>query len=32
MTDSRHLVQLNIARPRAPLDDPIMAEFMGNLH
>ena len=31
MTDSWHLAQLNIARPRAPLDDPIMAEFMANL-
>ena len=26
-----HLAQLNIARPRAPLDHPIMAEFMANL-
>jgi hypothetical protein len=25
------LAQLNIARPRAPLDDPVMAEFMANL-
>ena len=31
MTDSWHLAQLNIARPRAPLDDPLMAEFMANL-
>ena len=31
MTDSWHLAQLNIARPRAPLDHPIMAEFMANL-
>jgi len=26
-----HLAQLNIARPRGPLDGPLMAEFMANL-
>ena len=26
-----HLAQLNIARPRGPLDGPVMAEFMANL-
>jgi hypothetical protein len=31
MTTDRQLAQLNIARPRAALDDPLMAEFMGNL-
>jgi hypothetical protein len=31
MTAFWHLAQLNIARPRAPLDDPVMAEFMANL-
>jgi hypothetical protein len=31
MTDSFHLAQLNIARPRGPLDGPVMAEFMANL-
>jgi hypothetical protein len=31
MSGSRHLAQLNIARPRAPLDSPVMAEFMANL-
>lgn len=27
-----HLAQLNIAKPRFPLDDPRMAEFMDNLN
>ncbi len=27
----RHLAQLNIARLRAPLDDPLVADFVGNL-
>lgn len=27
-----HLAQLNLARTRFPLDDPRMAEFMGNLN
>ena len=31
MTVPWHLAQLNIARPRAPLDDPLMAEFVANL-
>ena len=32
MTDGRyHLAQINIARLRAPLDDPGMAEFVANL-
>ena len=26
-----HLAQVNIARMRAPLDDPVMAEFVDNL-
>jgi len=26
-----HLAQLNVARPMAPLDDPVMAGFMGGL-
>ena len=26
-----HLVQLNVARPRAPLDSPALAGFMGRL-
>lgn len=26
-----HLAQLNIARPRGPLDGPVMAEFMAGL-
>ena len=26
-----HLAQLNIARPRFPLEDPRMADFVGNL-
>ena len=26
-----HLAQLNIARPRGPLDGPVMAEFVANL-
>jgi hypothetical protein len=28
---SFHLAQINIARMRAPLDDPMMAEFVANL-
>jgi hypothetical protein len=31
MSPELHLAQLNVARPRAPLDSPIMAEFMANL-
>ena len=32
MTDGRyHLAQINIARLRAPLDDPSMAEFVASL-
>ena len=31
MTADWQLAQLNIARPRAALDDPLMAEFMANL-
>ena len=31
MPGSHHLAQLNIARPRGPLDSPVMAEFMANL-
>ena len=32
MTEPRfHLAQINIARMLAPLDDPIMAEFVANL-
>jgi Domain of unknown function (DUF3291) len=31
MTVWWNLAQLNIARPRAPLDHPLMAEFMANL-
>jgi hypothetical protein len=31
MTAGWQLAQLNIARPRAALDDPLMAEFMANL-
>jgi hypothetical protein len=31
MTAGCQLAQLNIARPRAALDDPLMAEFMANL-
>ena len=27
-----HLAQLNLAKPRFPLDDPRMAEFMDNLN
>lgn len=27
----RHLAQLNVARPRGPLDGPVMAEFMASL-
>ena len=31
MSAAHHLAQLNIARPRGPLDGPVMAEFMANL-
>lgn len=31
MPQAFELAQLNIARPRAALDDPVMAEFMANL-
>lgn len=31
MSPSHHLAQLNIARPRGPLDGPVMAEFMAGL-
>jgi Domain of unknown function (DUF3291) len=31
MPPELHLAQLNVARPRAPLDSPVMAEFMANL-
>ena len=31
MSAQYHLAQLNIARPRGPLDGPVMAEFMANL-
>ena len=31
MAPDLHLAQLNIARPRGPLDGPVMAEFMANL-
>jgi hypothetical protein len=31
MPPDLHLAQLNIARPRGPLDGPVMAEFMANL-
>ena len=31
MLGSHQLAQLNIARPRGPLDGPVMAEFMANL-
>jgi hypothetical protein len=31
MAASWQLAQLNIARPRAPLDDPVMAGFMADL-
>jgi hypothetical protein len=31
MTHAFELAQLNIARPRAALDHPVMAEFMANL-
>ena len=32
MADDRyHLAQINVARLKAPLDDPIMADFVGNL-
>ncbi|HUF38849.1 MAG TPA: DUF3291 domain-containing protein [Anaerolineales bacterium] len=29
---NHHLAQLNLAKPRFPLDDPRMAEFMENLN
>ena len=31
MIPARELAQFNIARPRAGLDDPLMAEFVANL-
>ena len=31
MAEPPQLAQLNIARPRGPLDGPVMAEFMANL-
>lgn len=31
MPDAFELAELNIARPRGPLDSPVMAEFMANL-
>ena len=31
MTKSYHLAQINIARMLAPIDDPVMAEFVANL-
>ncbi|MGE3293167.1 MAG: DUF3291 domain-containing protein [Geminicoccaceae bacterium] len=31
MSAPHHLAQLNIARPRGPLDGPLMAEFMAGL-
>lgn len=31
MSRPHQLAQLNIARPRGPLDGPVMAEFMANL-
>ena len=31
MTHTCELAQLNVARPRAALDDPVMTEFMANL-
>ena len=31
MTDDFHLAQVNIARSRAPLDDPVMTGFMTQL-
>jgi hypothetical protein len=31
MTEPRHLAQFNIARIRFPLDDPRMADFVGNV-
>ena len=31
MSALQHLAQLNIARPRGPLDGRVMAEFMANL-
>jgi hypothetical protein len=31
MSGPHHLAQLNIARPRGPLDGPVMAEFMASL-
>ena len=31
MSPAHHLAQLNIARPRGPLDGPVMAEFMASL-
>lgn len=31
MTDQYYIAQLNIAQMRAPLDDPVMSEFVENL-
>ena len=31
MAGKHHLAQVNIARMRAPLDDPLMADFVANL-
>ena len=31
MVSESHLAQLNIARARAPLDDPLLADFMAQL-
>ena len=28
---ARHLAQINVARARAPLDDPLMASFIARL-
>ncbi|GAB5518045.1 MAG: DUF3291 domain-containing protein [Rhodothermales bacterium] len=31
MPDTYHIAQINIARMKAPLDDPLMAEFIENI-
>jgi Domain of unknown function (DUF3291) len=31
MTDLKHIAQINVARMRAPLESPVMAEFVANL-
>lgn len=31
MSSPLHLAELNVAKPRGPLDGPVMAEFMANL-